>query len=337
VAVTIVVRSASAGGRQLTLTLDAPRVVIGRGEGCELRLPDLSVDHRHASIRQRGGEYVVVDEGSVNGTFLGVGGEVRLPAQAPRVVKSGELVRVGRVWLEIRIEPAVVKGSTAAAAKELALALVGRGLAAQGEEPGPRVTVLDGKGQGGALVLAEPGRAYAVGRGKDTDLPLDDPQASLRHVTLTLRGDAILVTDTSAGATAMIAEARVGRDTPWRVGQVLTVGRTRLGFDYLAAEALLELEQSPVERMQPGEAERAPAAPAVPGDEGEAPASARTSSASASKAEPASEALASCRTPISRELAKAEGGWSLTDGAVVLLAVAVLALSGLAAYWLFMR
>lgn len=330
-AVTIVVRSASAGGRELALTLDAPRVVIGRGEGCEVRLPDLSVDHRHASIRQRGGEYVVVDEGSVNGTFLG---EVRLPTQAPRVVRSGERLRVGRVWLEIRIEPAVVKGSTAAAAKELALALVARGLAAQGEEPGPRVTALDGKSAGAKLSLAEPGRAYSVGRGKDTDLPLDDPQSSLRHVSLTVRGDAILVTDTSAGSPATIAEARVGRDTPWRAGQVLTVGRTRLGFDYLAAEALLELEQSPVERMQPGEA--APA-PAEADTGGEAPASAPPSDASTSEAEPASEALASRHAPASRELAKAEGGWSLTDGAVVLLGVAVLALSALAAYWLFMR
>lgn len=330
-AVTIVVRSASAGGRELALTLDAPRVIIGRGEGCEVRLPDLSVDHRHASIRQRGGEYVVVDEGSVNGTFLG---EVRLPTQAPRVVRSGELLRIGRVWLEVRIEPAVVKGSTAAAAKELALALVGRGLAAQGEEPGPRVTVLDGMGEGARLVLAEPGRAYAVGRGKDTDLPLDDPQASLRHLILTVRGDAILVTDTSAGAPAMIEQARVGRDTPWRAGQVLTVGRTRLGFDYLAAEALLELEQSPVERMQPGEASPLPAEAGS-----EAPASAPASSVVAPEAGPASEALGAGdrHAPTSRELAKAEGGWSLTDGAVVLLGVAVLALSALAAYWLFMR
>lgn len=131
-AVTIVVLSGSASGApELSLTLDAPRLVIGRGEGCEVRLPDASVSHRHASLRQRGGEYMLFDEGSRNGTYLG---QVRLPPQTPRAVRSGERLRVGRVWLEVRIEHAIVTGSTAAAAKELALALVARGMAAQGIE-----------------------------------------------------------------------------------------------------------------------------------------------------------------------------------------------------------
>jgi len=127
-AVTIVVLSGGAPGEaELSLTLDSPRVVIGRGEGCEVRLPDPSVASRHASLRQRGGEYVILDEGSKNGTFLG---PVRLPPQTPRVVRTGERVRLGRVWLALRIEPAVVMGSTAAAARELALSLVARGLGA---------------------------------------------------------------------------------------------------------------------------------------------------------------------------------------------------------------
>src|SRR5512140_651089 len=113
-AVTIVVLSGGAApgeGPDLSLTLDAPRLVVGRGEGCDVRLPDPSVSHRHASIRQRGGEHVLLDENSTNGTFMD---RVRLPPQTPRALRSGERVRLGRVWLEIRFEPAMVKGSTAA-------------------------------------------------------------------------------------------------------------------------------------------------------------------------------------------------------------------------------
>src|SRR3954447_20325741 len=102
-AVTIVVR-AGGEGAELSLTLDAPRLIIGRGEGCEVRLPDPSVSHRHASIRQRGTEYVVIDEGSSNGTFVG---PVRLSAQAPRVLRHRDLIRVGRIWLEVRVEQAL--------------------------------------------------------------------------------------------------------------------------------------------------------------------------------------------------------------------------------------
>ena len=131
-AVTIVVLSGSRDGfAELSLTLDSPRVVIGRGDGCEVRLPDASVSARHASLRQRGAGYVILDAGSTNGTFLG---PVRLPPQTPRVVRTGERVRVGRVWLELRIGPAIVKGSPVVAARELALSLVSRGLESQGQD-----------------------------------------------------------------------------------------------------------------------------------------------------------------------------------------------------------
>src|SRR5262249_5035608 len=85
-ALTIVIRSGDTRTRA-QITFDAPRVVIGRGDGCEVRLPDPSVSHRHASIRQRGSEYVLIDEGSSNGTFVG---PVRLSAQAPRVIRHQE-------------------------------------------------------------------------------------------------------------------------------------------------------------------------------------------------------------------------------------------------------
>ena len=65
------------------LSFDAPRVAIGRGEGSDVRLPDASVSHRHATVHQRGAEYLLVDEGSTNGTRMG---RVRLPQKAPRVI-----------------------------------------------------------------------------------------------------------------------------------------------------------------------------------------------------------------------------------------------------------
>lgn len=135
-ALTIVVLASEAeDGSTPSISLDAPRIVIGRGDGCEVRLPDPSVSQRHASIRQRGAEYTLVDEGSLNGTWIG---RRQLSPRAPDPLRDGDRVRVGRVWLEIRIGPALpVSASPAAAARELALALVERGLLAQGEAPTP--------------------------------------------------------------------------------------------------------------------------------------------------------------------------------------------------------
>ena len=67
-----------------SLTFDGERVVIGRGAGSDVPLPDPSVSVRHATIRATGTEYAIVDEGSTNGTWVG---GVRLLPQTPRIVK----------------------------------------------------------------------------------------------------------------------------------------------------------------------------------------------------------------------------------------------------------
>jgi pSer/pThr/pTyr-binding forkhead associated (FHA) protein len=323
-AVTVVVLS---GGEQatadLSLTVDSPRLVIGRGEGCDIRLPDASVSHRHASIRQRGGEHVLLDENSTNGTFMD---RVRLPPQTPRALRSGERVRVGRVWLEIRFEPAMVKGSTAAAAKELALSLVAGGMRAQGEEPGPRLTVLEGPRAGTTLVLTDPGRSYVIGRAPDADLRFDHDGLSRRHAQIRRRGDALLVQDMGAsGGTRLDGELLV-QETPWKAGQVLQIGRERIGFDYPAAEALSELERSPDERMREGEVPEPSFTPRPP-------------ATTRSPAQEATPTPAPASTGGSMETMSAPAqpsGWGAVDSLVALLALGVLA-AALVAFWLLGR
>src|SRR5262245_50092319 len=159
-ALTVVIRSGELK-TPATITFDAPRIVIGRGDGCEVRLPDPSVSHRHASIRQRGTDYVIVDEGSTNGTFVG---PVRLSPQAPRVVRPGDLVRVGRIWLELKIEQAVPSGNPQQTTREIALSLVQNALRSQGEAAAATVRIEQGPEAGKELVLAEFERVYVLGR-----------------------------------------------------------------------------------------------------------------------------------------------------------------------------
>ena len=115
--ITIVVRSAS-GGESPSLTFDGPRVVLGRSDGSDVRLPDPSVSLRHASIRAQGADFVIVDEGSTNGTWVG---GIKLGPHTPRLVKTGDLVRLGRVWLEIAIGQRAPTPDLGLATRELAL------------------------------------------------------------------------------------------------------------------------------------------------------------------------------------------------------------------------
>jgi len=326
-----------ASADELSITVDAPRVVVGRGDGCEVRLPDPSVSHRHASIRQRGAEYTLVDEGSTNGTFLG---RRRLAPHTPEPLRHGDRFRVGRVWLAARVEAVMPRGTPAAAARELALALVTRGLAEQGDDPTPRVVVIAGPDEGRALPLAEAGRPYVIGRAKDTDLPLEDASAARRHVAVSRRGDHFLVRDLSGASFLHGAPLPQGADVPWRPGQVLALGKIELACEYPAAEALAELERSPDEPVRPGEVFEPPHDPASePPPSEDAPASSSEDAPPASAGEAAGES--SAPAPMARRSRQdafaAAGGWGLTDAAVVLIALGVLGLSIAGLSWLLGR
>jgi len=73
-----------------TIALDRSEVVIGRDESCHVTFPNPVISRRHATIQRIDGEYIVQDQGSVNGTF--VNGE--LLTERRRLV-PGDRLRVG--------------------------------------------------------------------------------------------------------------------------------------------------------------------------------------------------------------------------------------------------
>lgn len=312
------------GRPPLAITLDSPRIVLGRRDGSDLRLPDLSVGARHASIRQRGSEYLLVDEGSANGTWLGA---VKLGPQAPVVLRSGDRFRLGRVWLEARVTPEPATPQPAVAADALALELVARGLAAQEEPCRPKLTVLEGPDAGHTWVLEDPFARRALGRGKECDVVLTDPAVARRHLEIGQRGREVVVRDLAGAEPALLDGAPVGRtEMPWRPGKVLTVGATTLTLVHPGLEALLELERAEEERVSEADL---PPPPEVAPPAADTPAPAGAIEGAAPSPTPAPEA------PAVNANLDTRGGWNLTDGAVLIVTVGVLAVSVVGLYWLF--
>jgi hypothetical protein len=61
----------SGGGRAgETYALDAERTTIGRHPDADIFLDDVTVSRNHAVVRREGARYVLVDEGSLNGTYV---------------------------------------------------------------------------------------------------------------------------------------------------------------------------------------------------------------------------------------------------------------------------
>lgn len=164
--VTIVVRTPEGGGPAAApaLTFDGDRIVIGRSSGSDVRLPDPTVSLRHASIRAQGAEYAIVDEGSANGTTVG---GIKLAPHTPRLVRTGDLVRVGRVWLELKVGQMPVTPDLGLATRDLALALVRGAMDAVGDDTCATVRVAEGPDMGTVLRLAEEGRFYVTGRAEN--------------------------------------------------------------------------------------------------------------------------------------------------------------------------
>jgi pSer/pThr/pTyr-binding forkhead associated (FHA) protein len=320
-ALTVVVRSGEASTPS-TITFDSPRIVIGRGDGCEVRLPDPSVSHRHASIRQRGNDYVVVDEGSSNGTFVG---PVRLSPQAPRVLRPTDYVRVGRVWLEIRVEQAMPTQNPQATTRELALALVAGALSAQGEPVSARVTVESGPDQGRELEISDFAKSYVIGRAPDSDLPITDNDASRRHVELARRGQHVCVKELGSKNGSELDGHRLepGKETPWLPGVPLVIGQTRLTLTDPLLAALEELESAADETMAPDESVEPPPVASDPEVPAVQPASARNRAAPLAEVPERSAPVETKRT----------GRGRTVDVVVALFGLLVLTLSLLGLSW----
>jgi pSer/pThr/pTyr-binding forkhead associated (FHA) protein len=318
--ITVIVRSMA--GDEPRLVFDGTqRVVIGRGAGSDVRVPDTSVSHRHASLRSQGAEFIVVDEGSTNGTFVG---DVRVAPGMSRIVRSGDWVRVGRIWLRLVIDQSPATRDLAVATRDLALAFVAQAMQARGMDRTPAIRVVEGEDQGMTLALAA-AREYTVGRGPHCELALADPDVSREHVRIIRTEGAVLVEDLSAKNGSWLGAARLPNDqrVAWRPPQMLKVGRTVLALVEPVADALAEIEALADEPLEPEEV-GSPAQPLA-----QVTAQVGEGSRSLGNMPVAVLAEGGAKAALGRR-----GAWSLLDVLVMGTALGVLALSLAGIFWL---
>lgn len=320
---TITLRVLSDDEEVTRITSDSSRVVIGRSAASDLRLPDPSVSQRHAILEQKGKDYVVIDEGSTNGTWVN---GARLAAHTPRIVRNGETLRVGRVWVALDIGSAPAPSDLKAATKDLALALVAHAMDAMGDDIVPIVRVIEGPDVGGELRLTADNRAYIIGRGETVDLPLADPDTSREHVQIVRRGFSVLLRDLGSKNGSRCGDGIVPleKDIPWRAQSLLQIGRTVLQVHEPVSAALADLSDLPDEQVKQEELEGAlpPAPEAI----------------AAPPPEPVAMALADHAPPapveVERPLPKQPSGWTPADFAIIAVALVTIALSAFGFFWL---
>ncbi|MBB5156435.1 hypothetical protein BJ970_003969 [Saccharopolyspora phatthalungensis] len=78
--------------------ISTPRTTIGRSRECDIVVDDTTVSREHAELRRREGRYVLVDGGSLNGTYLN-----RLPVESAEL-NDGDEIWVGKVRFTFRTD-----------------------------------------------------------------------------------------------------------------------------------------------------------------------------------------------------------------------------------------
>lgn len=325
-AITLVI--SSQGNPSETITLDQPRVVIGRGAHADVRLPSRAVSDLHAVLKVEVGEVVLIDEGSTNGTRVN---GVAIPRGRRKSLRSGDVLQVASYEIKIELAPAMPDPPerTGSLARKLlldALAQVG------GETAPPRLTLTTGRKAGVVWVFPAAPSRFVLGRADGCEVLLDDPDCSRQHAELTRDSEGVTARDLGSKNGFFIADRRV-TERRMRHGDELTIGRTTLRFEDPTEELLRSLEQGPDEPAPTPP----PPAPPPPPPEPEAPPAvvstppAETSSPPATNsAPPAVKSNPGATRPLARKRS-ASIDWIVVALAVVILAVSV------AALWLVLR
>jgi ABC-type multidrug transport system ATPase subunit/predicted component of type VI protein secretion system len=163
-------------------------VVIGREPKAEHRvdIPSATVSRRHARIRQRGGDYMLEDLGSSNGTFLN-----DRPVTSPTVVEDGDMIGLGRTVqlifrmppLEVEPEPGPSPEEAAQATRVPAETVIGDFPFPEGEvAPPPHISIAVAGSSADVYPLE--GERYRIGRGPDNDIVIGSRIVSRHHAEL---------------------------------------------------------------------------------------------------------------------------------------------------------
>jgi len=322
-------RRATDSGSTMSYEFDQERIILGRERGADIQLPATEVSGKHASLCVRGAGYVIVDEGSTNGTRIG--GE-RLAPGRPKLLKSGDEIGIGPFTLRVEAGVPVAAPTnadrTAALARDLLRQVLGPGSA----PAAPTLLVLNGPREGQSVPLPPPPARLTLGRGENSDFVLEDADASREHVQLEIDLEGVLVRDLGS-KNGFFVNGRAGRERRLAHRDELQIGATFLAFLDPAQEALDELiAAEDVVAALPSAPElstQTPSSQDAEGTTGEAQDA--TPEPGASEAEPAAEdapELQAAPTPTPRRPARS------ADWVIYVLAAAVLAASAASLVWL---
>lgn len=260
--------------RALTHESNARTVVIGRDSSADFQVPLSTISRQHARISESDNVYVIEDLGSTHGTL--VNGK-KLGKGEKKVLRDGDIIDLTKAKITCNIESEKIASAepgegTQAIAARAVQGILGRLGDAQGE--GPYLRVLNGPDEGVRFPLSGALTEWSLGRSKECEFILNDPNVSRKHAIIKKDWSGYTVYDLGSKNGVQINDRQVTKPRRLKDRDELTVGPIKLVYVDPDADLLDALKDVPgfgIEESQeidPIEGE--PSHLGAPGSEGEA-------------------------------------------------------------------
>lgn len=247
---------------------DQTRIAIGRGAACDVRLPHRTVSQHHATIRFEHGQWVLVDEGSMNGTHAANG---KLVSGRPKPLKSGDSFSIAGIPLTFQASVAFSEPTTPERTAAHARRMLRELFAPEARVlEAARLCVREPSNDERVIELERASTEWLVGRDEHCSVRLGDPGVSNEHALLVRDADGVRVLDkTSKNGT--FVNGKPASDRRLRDGDELRVGGTSITYEDPAESRLRALEADSDEAgsapwMPKSIAPEAPVAEPIAGD-----------------------------------------------------------------------
>ncbi len=208
------------GRAPVRLAIDTRRFRIGRDSASDLVVRDSLASREHAVVRETGGEFLLEDLASRNGTLLN---GVRIDRPMP--LHDGDEIGIGALRLQFvfKVEPPRA-APTHTEELETTMLLMDEAILQQALKPPQRphslrLEMLTGAQKGAVLTLSD---KTVIGR-SHADINTDDPKVSRRHAAIERRSDGYYLTDLNSTNGSFINDHKVA-DQRLIDGDLIRVG-----------------------------------------------------------------------------------------------------------------
>lgn len=181
---------------------------IGRSETSQIVLRAPQVSRQHTKIVSEGGEFLVMDLGSENGTLLN-GTPLRPHERC--LLREDDLLTIGpyRIRFSRRDERLEQSFNEITDSDILEVKLLKKVLHALDKETVPSLEALNGVAEGKKLLITDDLEAFVVGRDPMVDFPIEEYVVSRRHAKLLRRPEGITLQDLGSKNGTFVNNARI--------------------------------------------------------------------------------------------------------------------------------